>query len=152
MLEHERYGIGAEDSKPTNEDTDSGEDRADDGTELGAIRIHHNVIAIISRIAALKIPGVADMSGSFADGLAGMLGKSTTDRGVKVEVDAEGVSVELHIIIEYGIRIPQVAWQIQNDVRQAIEDMTGKRVKRVDVVVQGVHLPAHNQKEENTAL
>ena len=123
------------------------DDRTDEGTDLGAIRVHHGVIAAIARLAALKVPGVVDMSGSFTDGIASMINKNVADRGIKVEVDDLGVTVELNIVIEYGVRIPQVAWRIQNDVRRAIEDMTGQKVKAVDVVVQGIRCVA-DQKQE----
>jgi uncharacterized alkaline shock family protein YloU len=63
------------------------------------------------------------------------------ERGVKVEVDGDFVSLELHIVVDYGVRIPQVSWQVQNEVRRAIEQMTGKTVHDVEVIVQGVKMP-----------
>jgi uncharacterized alkaline shock family protein YloU len=125
-------------------------DGSDAGTDLGAIRIHHGVIAVIARLAALKVPGVVDMSGSFTDGIASMISKNVGDRGIKVEVDGQAVSLEMNIVIEYGVRIPQVAWRIQNDVRHAVEDMTGKKVKAVDVVIQGVKCEEDKQQEGKT--
>ncbi len=122
-------------------------DRTDKGTELGAIRVHHGVIAAIARLAALKVPGVVDMSGSFTDGLASMINKHVADRGIKVEVDERGIAVELNIVIEFGIRIPQVAWRIQNDVRRAIEEITGQKVQAVDVVIQAIRCGT-DQKQE----
>ena len=120
---------------------DSSEDHLEDGTDLGAIHIHNNVISIIARLTALKVPGVVEMIGSFVDGLAGMIGKKTNDRGIRVDVVDNMVTIELHVVLEYGVRIPQVAWQLQNDIRQAVEQMTGKSVKTVNVVVQSVRLP-----------
>jgi uncharacterized alkaline shock family protein YloU len=117
---------------------DVGDERSDEGTELGAVKVHRDVIAAIARLAALKVPGVVDMSGSFTDGLASMLSKNTEDRGIKVDLEGHSVSVELNIVVEYGVRIPQVAWRIQNEVARAIEEMTGNKVKAVDVVVKGI--------------
>lgn len=136
--------------RPGEPETESPDDRSDEGTELGAIRVHHGVIAVIARLAALKVSGVVDMSGSFTDGIASMISKNVGDRGIKVEVDDRGVSVELNIVIEYGVRIPQVAWRIQNDVRRAVEDMTGKKVKTVDVVIQGVKCSEDKKQEGKT--
>ena len=118
-------------------------DAFDEGenSELGTITIHHGVIAVIARIAALKVPGVIEMSGSFTDGLAGLISKSPSDRGIRVEADANGVSLDLHVVVEYGIRIPPAAWQVQSDVRRAVEELTGKRVKAVNVIIQGVRPP-----------
>ena len=147
MSEH-KQPAEAEIQKRTGEaDAESSDDRADEGTELGAIHVHHGVIAVIARLATLKVPGVVGMSGSFSDGIASMIGKDADDRGIKVHVEGQGVSVELNIVIEYGVRIPQVAWRIQNDVRHAIEDMTGKKVKAVDVVIQGVNCLSETKQE-----
>ncbi len=111
---------------------------ADDATDLGAVQIHNNVIATIARLATLKVPGVAEMSGTFVEGLASMIGKPVVDRGVRVDFEDNRVVIELHVVIDFGIRIPQAAWQIQNEVRQAVEQMTGKNVKTVNVIVQSL--------------
>jgi uncharacterized alkaline shock family protein YloU len=124
----------------------------ENGTELGAVQIHQSVIATIARLSAMKIPGVVEMSGGLVDGLAGMIGKKSVDRGIRVGFEENSVTIELHVILEYGVRIPHVAWKIQTDVRQAVEQMTGKPVKSVQVVVQGVRLPAtpeHGADEES---
>lgn len=110
----------------------------EDGTDLGAVQIHNNVIATIARLAALKVPGVAEMSGTFVEGLAGMIGKPVVDRGIRVDFEENSVVIELHVVIDFGVRIPHVSWQIQNEVRQAVEQMTGKSVKAVNVIVQAL--------------
>lgn len=120
---------------------DGMEEHADDGTELGAIRVHNSVIAAIARLAALKVPGVVEMSGSFAEGLASMVGKASFDHGIKVDLVEQNVNLDLHVVVAFGVRIPQVAWRIQNDVRKAVEEMTGKKIGLVNVIVQGVRLP-----------
>jgi len=116
-------------------------DSLENGNELGGVQIHHSVIASIARVAALKIPGVVEMSGGIVDGLAGMIGKKSADRGIRVEFQESSVTLELNVVLEYGTRIPHVAWQIQTEVRRAVEQMTGKPVKAVHVVVQGIRLP-----------
>ena len=136
--------------RPGEPETESPDDRSDEGTELGSIRVNHGVIAVIARLAALKVPGVVEMSSSFTDGIASMISKNAGDRGIKVEVDGQAVSLELNIVIEYGMRIPQVAWRIQNDVRRAVEDMTGQKVKAVDIVVQGVKCLEDKKQEGKT--
>ena len=120
---------------------DASEEHGEDGTELGAIRVHNSVIAAIARLAALKVPGVVEMSGSFAEGLASMVSKASFDRGIKVDMEDQKINLDLHIVIAFGVRIPQVAWRIQNDVRKAIEDMTGKKIGQINVIVQGVKMP-----------
>jgi uncharacterized alkaline shock family protein YloU len=121
---------------------DLNNDHLENDTELGSVQIHNNVIATIARLAAIKVPGVCEMTGGIVDDLAGMIrNKKSSDRGIRVEFAEDGVVLELHVILEYGIRIPHVAWQLQTEVRQAVEQMTGKHVKAVQVVVQGVKLP-----------
>ena len=103
----------------------------------GSITYANEVIAIISGIAANEIDGIAGMvtSGGFGD----IIGKNrNVTRGVKVEVGTEEVSVDLYTIIEYGQPIQRVATEAQENVRKSIEAMTGLKVVRVDVHVQGV--------------
>jgi uncharacterized alkaline shock family protein YloU len=120
-------------------------EHAENGSELGSVQIHNSVIAAIARVAALKIPGVVELSGGLVDGLAGMIGKKNSDRGIRVEHQDTAVALELHVVLEFGTRIPHVAWQIQTEVRTAVEKMTGKPVKAVNVIVQGVRLPAEEK-------
>ena len=103
----------------------------------GSITYANEVIATISGIAANEIDGIAGMvtSGGFGD----IIGKNrNVTRGVKVEVGTEEVSVDLYTIIEYGQPIQRVATEAQENVRKSIEAMTGLKVVRVDVHVQGV--------------
>jgi len=136
-----RYGGEGLDKKKNFADPYFGNDRPDEGSDLGAIMVHHGVIAVIARIAALKVPGVVEMSGSFTDGIANMIGRNSGERGVRVDLQGQKVDLEVNLVIEYGAKIPQVAWAVQNEVRRAIEDMTGKKVGTVDVLIQGVRMP-----------
>ena len=47
--------------------------------------------------------------------------------------------IDVNIIVEYGSRIPDVAFEIQNRVKKAVESMTGLNVEEVNVHVQGVN-------------
>lgn len=112
-------------------------DVANESTEGGTITYANEVIAIISGIAASEIEGIAGMvtSGGFGD----IIGKNRNiTRGVKVEVGTQEVSVDLYTMVEYGQPIQKVASQVQENVRKSIEAMTGLKVVRVDVHVQGV--------------
>ena len=103
----------------------------------GTITYANEVIAIISGIAANEVEGIAGMctSGGFGD----IIGRSrNVTRGVKAEVGTEEVSIDLYTIIEYGQPIQKVASEVQENVRKSIEAMTGLKVVRVDVHVQGV--------------
>lgn len=118
-----------------------------ESADEGSIKIADEVVSIITGLAATEIEGVAGMSGGIAGGIADMLGRKNLSKGVKVEVDEESASVDVYVVIEYGKAIPDVAWQIQDNVKQAIEGMTGLTVKAVNVHVQGVNFP--DEEEES---
>ncbi|HPU00268.1 MAG: Asp23/Gls24 family envelope stress response protein [Firmicutes bacterium] len=111
-------------------------------SDMGMIRISDEVVAVIAGLAATEVEGVAAMSGGLAGGIAEVLGRRNLAKGVKVEVGTEEAKVDLHIVVNYGVRIPDVAWEIQENVKNAIERMTGLRVLQVNVHVQGVSFPA----------
>lgn len=116
--------------------------------ENQGIRIADEVVAIIAGIAASDVPGVAGMSGGFAGGIAEMLGRKNLSKGVKVSVGEKETSVDINIIVEYGVRIPDVAWEIQNRVKKSIETMTGLKVVEVNIHVQGVNIDKDFGKKE----
>ena len=123
-----------------------GDDLLGSSGELGTVQIHNSVIAGIARIAALGVPGVSELNAGFVEGLATALGtKKSMERGIRVEISGDSVSLEVHIIVDFGVRIPSVAWQVQNEVRRAVEQMTGKTVSEVKVLVQGVTVPPKKQ-------
>lgn len=115
--------------------------------EIGAIKITDEVIAIIAGIAATEIPGVAGMSGGIAGGIAEALGRKNLSKGVKVEAGEKQAAIDLYIIVEYGFRIPEVAWSIQEKVKKAVEDMTGLNVVEVNIHIQGVNIEREHKKE-----
>lgn len=115
--------------------------------DQGSIKIADEVVGIITGLAATEIEGVAGMSGGLAGGLADMLGRKNLSKGVKVEVKDETALVDVYVVINYGNSIPDVAWKIQDNVKQAIEGMTGLDVKAVNVHVQGVNFPEEEQEE-----
>jgi uncharacterized alkaline shock family protein YloU len=106
--------------------------------DTGSIRIANEVVSIIAGLAATEIKGVAGMSGGIVDGFAELLKKKNLTKGVKVEVGEKQAAVDLFIIIEYGAKIPDTAYTVQDNVKRAIESMTGLEVVEVNVHIQGV--------------
>lgn len=119
-------------------------------SDLGSIRIADEVVSIIAGLAATEIDGVAGMSGGIAGGIAEALGKKNFSKGVKVDVGEEEAAVDLFLIVRYGSRIPDVAWAVQENVKKAIENMTGLKVVRVNVHVQGVNFPQQQKGEDDS--
>ena len=114
---------------------------------LGAVRIADEVVSIITGLAATEVKGIEGMSGGIAGGIAEILGKKNFAKGVKVEVGETEAAVDLYIIVKYGVRIPEVALAVQENVKQAIETMTGLSVVEVNIHVQGVGVPRKSRRK-----
>lgn len=115
--------------------------------DIGNVKISEEVVAIIAGVAAMDVPGVAGMSGGIAGGIAEILGRKNLSKGVKVEVGEKEAAIDLYIIVEYGCRIPDVSWDIQEKVKNAVETMTGLDVIEINIHVQGVNIDKDNKKE-----
>lgn len=119
---------------------------------LGAVRIADEVVSIIAGLAATEVEGIEGMSGGLVGGIAEMLGKKNFAKGVKVEVGEKEAAIDLYIIVKYGVRIPDVALTVQENVKQAIETMTGLAVVEVNIHVQGVGFPEEEKEEEEVRV
>ncbi|MHB8063072.1 MAG: Asp23/Gls24 family envelope stress response protein [Ruminiclostridium sp.] len=115
--------------------------------DYGSVKISEEVVAIIAGIAATDVSGVAGMSGGIAGGIAEILGRKNLSKGVKVEVGEKEAAIDLYIIVEFGARIPEVAWDIQEKVKTAVQTMTGLNVVEVNIHVQGVNFDKEIKKE-----
>ena len=104
------------------------------------IEISDDVVAVIAGMSASEVSGVAEMAGGFAGGISEVLsGKKNLAKGIKVEIlDNKDTRIDVNIIVEYGARIPDVAFEIQKRVKKSVENMTGLNVLEVNVHVQGV--------------
>ncbi len=116
--------------------------------DYGQIKISDEVVGIIAGLAATEVDGVAGMSGGLAGGIAEMLGRKNLSKGVKVEVGERETAIDLYIIVEYGAKIPDVSWKIQESVKNAIETMTGLNVVEVNINVQGVNIEKESKEKE----
>ncbi len=117
-------------------------------TENEGIEISNDVVAVIAGVAVSDVPGVAGMAGGFAGGISEVFsGKKNLAKGIKVDVDNSEAKIDVNIIVEYGARIPDVAFDIQKRVKKAVEEMTGLKVEEVNVHVQGVDTENQNSSE-----
>ena len=113
------------------------------------IKIANDVVAVIAGVAISEVPGVASMSGGFAGGITEVLsGKKNLSKGIKVDADEKDVKIDVNIIVEYGSRIPDIAFEIQNRVKKSVENMTGLKVSEVNVHVQGVKTEKDEENKE----
>ena len=117
--------------------------------EGGTIKISDEVVSVIAGIAVSEVAGVAGMAGGFAGGITEVLsGKKNLSKGIKVDVGEKETKIDVNIIVEYGTRIPDVAFEIQNKVKKSVKEMTGLDVLEVNVHVQGVRTSAAEAEEK----
>ena len=103
------------------------------------IKISNDVVASIAGVAVSEVQGVYSMAGGIAGGISEVFGgKKNLTKGIKVEVGEKETKIDVNIIVEYGVRIPDVAFEIQGRVKKAVETMTGLKVSAVNIHVQGI--------------
>lgn len=113
------------------------------------IQISDDVVSVIAGMAAAEVPGVSEMAGGFAGGISEVLsGKKNMSKGIKVDVQEKNTKIDVNIIVEYGARIPDVAFEIQKRVKKSVESMTGLTVTEVNVHVQGVNTNLEKKEEK----
>lgn len=102
------------------------------------IRIADGVIATIAGISALDTPGVVAMSGGLSEGWAKRLSGKNAQKGITVEVGQLEAAIDLRVIVQYGSKIHNVCRELQKQVKESVESMTGLRVVEVNVKVEDV--------------
>ena len=112
----------------------------DSNTNNGTVTYANDVIATIAGVAATEVSGVAGMSGGISSGITEMLGKKNLTKGVKVEVGTQEAAIDLNIVVEYGSELHKVAEAVQENVKKAVETMTGLQVVEVNVNILGVNV------------
>lgn len=105
---------------------------------LGKVTIAPGVLLTIVRLTALSIPGVTRMSGHLTDGMNRLLGKAHVGEGIRIEVEDDMVSVDIHIIVRPNASMLQLGREMQAEVARAISDMVGMGVKQVNVHIVNV--------------
>lgn len=118
-------------------------------TSTDGIIISDDVVAVIAGASVSEIEGVFGMAGGFAGGISEVLkGKKNLAKGIKVDTDNNKAKIDVNIIVDYGARIPDVAFEIQKRVKNDVENMTGLVVEEVNVHVQGVNTEKLQEEEE----
>ncbi len=131
------------------EETSLEENAIEEGIEENQIKISNETIATYAGIAVSEVSGVYGMAGTFSGFTEALSGKKNYARGIKVDIIDGKVKVDVNIIVEYGARIPDVAFDIQTRVKKSVETMTGLKILEVNVNVQGVHAIDEKEETEN---
>ncbi|WP_096270552.1 Asp23/Gls24 family envelope stress response protein [Paucisalibacillus globulus] len=120
-----------------------------ENTGLGKVEIAPEVIEVIAGIAALEVEGLANMRGNFATGVVERFGKKSHSKGVKVELTDEGILIDLYVVLEFGVSIPEVAQKIQGNIRQTLKNMTSLEISEVNIHVVGLQMDKETTEEES---
>jgi uncharacterized alkaline shock family protein YloU len=132
------------------ENLDVSSESSEDQPTLGDIKVNHSVVASIVRLAALEVKGVCGVGAGIVDGIADLFSKRESDRGVKItEDDEERYSIEIRLVIAFGAELAKTAYQVQMAIRKQLEVMTGKGVRRVDVIIEGVKMVTDRKASES---
>ena len=127
-------GINEETAEETTANTEVEEE------PIGNIKISVDVVSTIAGIATTEIDGVAEMFGA----------KKNPSKGVKVDMNETTATIDLYIVVDYGVRIPELSWEIQENVKNSVETMTGLDVQKVNIHIEGVSF--EKEKEEKIEL
>ena len=119
----------------------------------GSVKVHESVMGSIVRKAVTSVPDVIRLSGSsFIDNIAEIVNaRKAFERAMQIEVKGDTVSVEIRIVVKYGVSIPAVASMVRGVVTSDLVRMTGKKVARVDVFVMDVDDEPASPEEEETS-
>lgn len=109
---------------------------------LGIIKISDEVVSVIAGIAASEISGVYEFTSSMASNLSIFpIGKKNAGKSVKVNVSENEAVIDISIVVAYGVRIPEVVSQVQENVKKTVEVMTGLKVSSVNINVHNIVVP-----------
>lgn len=111
-----------------------------DEENVGVVQIADDVVAMIASLAATEVDGVNAMAGNITNELMSKVGVKKLTKGVKVDVLDGNVTVDLVVTVMYGYSIPVTCQQVQNKVKQAIENMTGLTCTDVNIRIVGVKM------------
>jgi len=116
--------------------------------ELGDFKIADGVLELIAGMAVMEVEGVSDLSGSTIENIADFLGKKSQRKGIKVEVEDQAMSIDIHVTVDYGMAIHEIACKIQENVKNILQAMTGLKVECVNIYIDNINFPDVVKKEK----
>ncbi|CAI2597649.1 hypothetical protein AKUH3B111A_07370 [Apilactobacillus kunkeei] len=107
-------------------------------SKFGDIQISPNVLEVIASIASVQVKGVKRMRGSLATSVNELFGRKEMGKGIRLNFKDEKLIVDVYVYLNYGISVPKVALEIQEQVKQQLLFMTELDLGEVNVHVEGV--------------
>lgn len=114
---------------------------------LGKVEIAPEVLQVISGLAATQVKGVIGLSGGVVENFNQLLGRKNLRQGITVNF-GEATTIEVSLVVEYGVSIPSVGKEVQESIKSAVETMTGIPVDQVIVRVEGIKVPQPEKAKE----
>ncbi len=115
--------------------------------EMGIVKISDEVVEVIAGLAASEIDGLEGMSTTLVGGITQILsGKKNASKGIKVNVEEDKAIIDLYVVVKYGVKIPEVAKKVQENVKKSVESMTGLNVSGINLYIQSIVLPKEEEK------
>lgn len=111
------------------------------------LEISPEVVATIAGVAISEVIGANRITGFFDNLAEAFKTKNKEGKGIKVEIKEGKCKIDANIIVDFGTRIPEVAFEIQTRVKKSVEAMTGLEVREVNVHVQGINMDVEKPKE-----
>ncbi|OAA92219.1 MULTISPECIES: Asp23/Gls24 family envelope stress response protein [Clostridium] len=126
------------------------EENTNNEIDMGIVKISDEVVGVIAGLATTEIKGIVGMSASLVGGITQILtGKKNLSKGVKVSVGENSAAIDLYVVVEYGVRIPDVALKVQENVKRAVQSMTGLDVSAINIHVQNVMISKTEESNDN---
>lgn len=128
------------------------EENSREDMDMGIVKISDEVVGVIAGLSTTEVKGIVGMSANLVGGITQILtGKKNLSKGVKVNVGENSSTIDLHVVVEYGVKIPDICSQVMQNVKKAVETMTGLVVSAVNVHVENVVIPKLEEKHEEDA-
>ncbi len=125
-------------------------------TDLGEINVTNETIGSIASLNLADVKGVVGSRKSIIKEITDMLRGDTSEneteeasRTIKIEIKENKPLISLYIIIKYGVRIPDIAWDIQSRVKEGLMKKLGTDINEIDIHVQGIQFPKKKQSRKD---
>ena len=110
-------------------------------TGLGEIVINPDVIALYAGSVAVECFGIVGMAAvNMKDGLVKLLKKESLTHGINVSITENKISLDIHVIVSYGVSISAVTDNLINNVKYKVEEFTGMEIEKINILVEGVRV------------
>lgn len=118
--------------------------------EFGDFKIADGVLELIAGIAVMEVEGISCLSGSAIENIADLLGKKSLTKGINVEVEDKELAIDIHLTVDYGQPLQEIAQKAQENVKNILEAMTGIDVKSVNIFIDNINFPLPAKEEDKT--